>query len=95
MKITILEDANIHYQRTCWHVPVEYAGKKYMIVADEDDNQSDYTLHKYDKSMRHNVGNQYDGDDYDDLYEKIIEVLSDHEELGTHVKKGTVVEFEN
>ena len=39
--IKVLEDAKSHYQRICWHVPVEYDGKKYMIVADEDDNQGD------------------------------------------------------
>jgi hypothetical protein len=95
MKITILEDANIHYQRICWHVPVEYDGKKYMIVADEDDNQGDRALHEYDEDRRHNIGNEYSGDDYDELYEKIIEVLSDYGELGSYVKKGTVVETED
>lgn len=95
MKITILEDANIHYQRICWHVPVEYDGKKYMIVADEDDNQGDHALHEYDEDRRYNIGNEYSGDDYDELYEKIIEVLGDYGELGTHVEKGTVVNPED
>ena len=95
MKITILEDANIHYQRICWHVPVEYDGNKYMIVADEDDNQGDRALHEYDEDRRHNIGNEYSGDDYDELYEKIIEVLDDYGELGTHVEKGTIVEPED
>ena len=95
MKITILEDANIHYQRTCWRVPVEYDGKKYMIVVDEDDNQCDRALHEYNEDRRYNIGNEYSGDDYDELYEKIIEVLSDYGELGSYVKKGTVVETED
>lgn len=93
--ITVLEDANIHYQRICWHVPVEYNGNKYMIVSDEDDNQGDHTIHEYDESMRYNIGNRYDGDDYDELYEKIIEVLGDHGELGAYVKKGTIIESKN
>ena len=95
MKIAILEDANIHYQRICWHVPVEYNGNKYMIVSDEDDNRGDHTIHEYDESRRYNIGNRYDGDDYDELYEKIIEVLGDHGELGAHVKKGTIIESKN
>lgn len=70
--ITILEDANIHYQRTCWHVPVEYDGKKYMIVVDEDDNHGDHALHEYDEDRRYNIGTEYSGDDYDELYEKLL-----------------------
>jgi len=93
--ITILEDANIHYQRTCWHVPVEYDGKKYMIVVDEDDNHGDHALHEYDEDRRYNIGTEYSGDDYDELYEKIIEVLIDHGELGTYVQKGTIIETED
>lgn len=95
MKITILEDARITYQRTCWNVPIEYDGTKYVIAADEDDDQASSTLHEYDECMRYNMGNQYDGDDYDELYEKITEVLSDYGELNTDAKKGTIIEFED
>jgi hypothetical protein len=93
--IKVLEDANIHYQRTCWHVPVEYDGKKYMIVADEDDNQGDHAIHEYDEDRRYNIGDEYSGGDYEELHEKIIGGLSDYGELGIYVKKGTVIELEN
>ena len=93
--IKVLEDANIHYQRTCWHVPVEYDGKKYMIVADEDDNQGDHAIHEYDEDRRYNIGDEYGGDDYDELYEKIIETMQDAGELYSAVKKGTVIELED
>ena len=91
--ITVLEDANIHYQRICWHVPVEYNGNKYMIVSDEDDNQGDHTIHEYDESKRYNIGNVYSGDDYAELCEKIIETMNDAGELYSGVQKGTIIEL--
>ncbi len=91
--ITVLEDANIHYQRICWHVPVEYNGNKYMIVSDEDDNQGDHAIHEYDEDRKYNIGNEYSGDDYDELYEKIIETMNDAGELYSAVQKGTIIEL--
>ena len=93
--ITVLEDAKITYQRICWCVPVEYNGDKYMIVADEDDNQADHAIHEYDEDSRYNIGDQYNGDDYDDLFENIIEVMMDCGELSSGLEKGTMVELED
>lgn len=93
--IKVLEDANIHYQRVCWHVLVEYNGNKYMVVADEDDNQGEYVIHEYDEGRRYNIGNGYSGDDYEELHEKIIEVMEEAGELSTSLKKGTVIELKD
>lgn len=91
--IKVLEDANIHYQRICWHVPVEYNGNKYMIVADEDDNQGDHSIYEYDEDRRYNMGDEYSGDDHEELHEKIIEGMSEAGELSTSLKKGTIIEL--
>lgn len=93
--IKVLENAKIHFQRVCWHVPVEYNGDKYMILCDEDDNGAEHYIYTYDENSRHNVGEEYWGDDYDELYEKIVETMMDACELHTSVKKGTVIELQD
>ena len=93
--IKVLEDAKIHYQRICWHVPVEYNSNKYMVVCDEDDNEGEHSIYTYDEESRYNIGEEYSGDDYDELYEKIIETMRDAGELYSAVEKGTVIELED
>ena len=88
MDIKIIEDAQVTYQRVCWHVVLEYNNKKYVILSDEDDNGGDVSLHEYDSSKRYNIGNNlFD----EDLYEKIVETLMESGEMCSTMEKGIVI----
>jgi hypothetical protein len=90
--IKVLEDARITYQRTHWVVPVEYNGNKYMLVCDEDDNGAEHGIYTYDEGCRYNIGEEYNENDYEELYEKIIQTMIDAGVFYSAVEKGTIVD---
>ena len=95
--IKILEDAKItrHTQQIGYHIPIEYNGNKYVIVCYEDDNDRYDDLHTYDENARFNIGEEYSGDDYDEVYEKIIDTMQDAGMLYSGTEKGTIIETED
>jgi hypothetical protein len=91
MDIKIIEDAQVTYQRVCWHVVLEYKDEKYIVLSDEDDNGGDVSLHEYDTSKPYNMGEIINDDA---LYDEIIETLSESGEMGSGMTKGTIIECE-
>ena len=60
MKIKILRNAETTFTRVCWNVAIEYKGKKYVVLADEDDNGGEHYLYHFDEEKRYNIGEQVD-----------------------------------
>lgn len=75
-KIKVLRDACITYTKMFWNVAIEYDGKKYVIIVDEDDNGREETIYHYDEDRRHCVGEEAEYDDLiEELSERAIEAL--------------------
>ena len=76
-KIKILDDTNEFFFETRYCVPLEYGGKKLVLLCVENSNCGENSLYHYDESKRHGIGEEYCEDDHDELFEDIIEGGSD------------------
>lgn len=93
-KIKVLRDAYITYTNVIWNVPIEYDGKKYVIIANQDDNGDDVVLYHYDEDERYFIGEEVQGDLAEQLYGKIIENMYDGGIMYSGVKEGEEVEID-
>ena len=76
-KIKVLRDTNQTYFESRYCVPIEYDGKKLMIVIMDSTNGSEHSFYHYDELKRYGIGEEYCEDDHDELFEEIIEGGSD------------------
>ena len=93
-KIKVLRDAYITYTKVIWNVPVEYDGNKYVIVMHQDDNGDDVILYYYDKDKQYFAGEEVQGYLAEQLYEEVIEKMSEAGIMYSGVKEGDEVEVE-
>jgi len=91
-KIKVLRDARITYTKLFWNVAIEYDGKKYVIIVDEDDNGREETIYHYDEDRWHCVGEEVKDDDLiEELSERAIEALRAEGMFYSGMKEGDEV----
>jgi len=94
-KLKVLRNAIVTYSKIIWNVPVEYDGNKYVLVINEDDDSAEEYLYHYDEDRRYHIGDEYDGDDYDELHEKIFEIMGEAGIKHSCVEEGEEAEYED
>jgi len=90
-KIEILEDANEFFFESRYCIPVKYDNREFMIVVVDSTKYGERTLYHFDKDKRYGIGDEYDGDDYEELYEILVENTW---ELGLDTKKGNIIDVD-
>ena len=72
-KLKVLTDPEETYTKKMWHCHIEIGGNRLVILGEEDNNGAEYDLYTYDENCRYGIGEQYDGEDHDALYEELFE----------------------
>ena len=70
-KFKVLTDPDETYTKVMWHRHVEIGGDRFVILGEEDNNGAEYNIYCYDENCRYGIGEEYDGEDYDSLYEEL------------------------
>ena len=70
-KLKVLTDPDETYTRVMWHSHIEIDGDRFVILGDENNNGAEYSIHCYDENSRYGIGDEYDGEDHDALYEEL------------------------
>lgn len=70
-KLKVLTDPDQTYRKVMWHCHIEIGGNRFVILAEEDNNGAEYKLYCYDENGSNGIGEQYDGEDHDALYEEL------------------------
>lgn len=70
-KFKVLTDPDETYTKVMWHRHVEIGGDRFVILGEEDNNGAEYNIYCYDENCRYGIGEEYDGEDHDSLYEEL------------------------
>lgn len=70
-KLKILTDPEETYTKVMWHCHIEIGGDRFVILGEEDNNGAEYNIYCYDENCRYGIGEEYDGEDQDSLYEEL------------------------
>jgi len=70
-KLKILTDPDETYTKVMWHCHIEIGGDRFVILGEEDNNGAEYNIYCYDENCRDGIGEEYDGEDHDSLYEEL------------------------
>ena len=70
-KLKILTDPDETYTKVMWHCHIEIGGDRFVILGEEDNNGAEYNIYCYDENCRYGIGEEYDGEDNDSLYEEL------------------------
>ena len=73
-EIEVIRGAEEHWYEIRWNAVVEYKENKYVIAVEENPKWGNRYLYHYDNTKRCDMGDEIDNDD---LYEAIIERLSE------------------
>jgi hypothetical protein len=75
MKIKVVKSAEYTYQKAMWKAKIEYKDTLYNIFVEEDDNESQFSVHIPDDEKPWNLGEEvFD----DELHEEIYTILSEN-----------------
>lgn len=73
-KLKIISEPEESYVRVIWNYHVEIDGERFVLLVDEDSNGSERNIYHYDENQRGGIGEEYEGSDYDDLFEELCEM---------------------
>lgn len=95
-KIKVVRDACVTYTKLFWNVAIEYDGKKYVIIVDEDDNGREETIYHYDEDRWHCVGEEVKDDDLiEELYKWVFEPLNGEGMFYSGMEEGYELEVDD
>lgn len=71
--LKVLSDPEETYVRTVWYYHAEIDGKRIIVQGDETWDGADYCIYHYDENCRDGIGEELDGEEYEGLYEELLE----------------------